>query len=161
MTSWRERRNERRRAQREQAFKDLADVVLEALDLAMDGDTRAAVLLLLDACRTPDDGYAACCAMANIVVETSKRVDGAGDGPMRIELEITKAMAPASSMALSDVAGFIAAVGNGDYEGALTVFKEATCTMGQHRRFGEFLAALTSITAAVVRDVATATGGVD
>lgn len=138
----------------------MAETVLLVLLDVIEGDVDAGVDRFHSACPTPSDGFAACCGFANIVAESGKRASAPdADGPLIVEIEARSldGSAPPAGVeaAMADVAGFIGAIGNGDYDGAHTVWTQmldedqGAKTAGA--RLGKFLAEMILMAASVVR----------
>lgn len=138
----------------EEELDHFTDVVMSVLSGLLRGDPDAAVDQLQTACADPVDGFAAMCAMANIVTTISAIEQGKPIGSSTRTTVVRTDGAPlgasAEEVAASDVAAFIAAVGNRDYDGAWELFDSVCCTDGAHERGGRFMAGVMGVAAAHV-----------
>lgn len=143
------------------SVEELHGSVMQVLDHMLNGRPVEAVRLLMTSCPTVGDGFAACCGFANIIAATGVAASSPdAKGPVVVELEELTGGGPApeaEQLGASDLAAFIAAVGNADGEGAYLVFRESAADEDRH---AFFLLTLLRATTAVVRfNIDQAAGG--
>lgn len=121
-------------------MNDDGALLLEALAAAMVGDRARAATLLIEACPTEDDGWAAACGYASLVcagVRWSTNVDD--HGTITAVAVADPNAGPTTDDYAQILAAFLAAVGNDDFDGARRMYKTLGAPEGEQRLIVDLL----------------------